>query len=879
MPSPAATRLLVLTTALATACLVAAAPSAAETVGVIVKLEDDPVATYKGGVARSAGGRVGTFAATARAATAPRLDPTSRAVASYRAYLAAKQRAFERTARQAIPGARTLYRYDMVLGGVAMEVPETAIATLERLPGVRAVYRDGVAELLTDKTPAFIGAKAVWGKVGGDDEAGEGVIVGILDTGIWPEHPSFADPDPKGKPYVAPPGTRACAFSGGANPGAPFACNGKLIGAYRFLAAHDACTTCPHSPEDFSSARDGDGHGSHTAGTAAGNRAVKATLFGLKRGKLSGMAPRAHIIAYKVCGPSRQCFFSDTVAAVQQAILDGVDVINFSVGGGDHPYFSVSELAFRDAYAAGIFVAAGAGNSGPTPDTVSHLGPWVTTVGASTHTRGFTSKLTLAAADGAKLKLAGNSVMPGIAKAVPVVDALGLGDESCLDATPDGAFTGAIAVCRANVVSQGANVLARGGVGAIVYDDPPIRLGRTDSQFLPAVELIDGSALGAFLAQHTGITAKFTAGKAAKTQPDVVIDFSSRGGPELAFGIVKPDLVAPGFAVVAADTPDHLDPAKRDGELFEVKRGTSMATPHVAGAGALLRDLHPDWTPGQIHSALLTTASTTGLVAEDGVTPATPFDRGAGRVQLKKAMAPGLTFDVPVDDYVDHAADLWTVNHPSVFLPAAAPNAVSVSRTAKSELAKESVWDLTVQPAPGLAVTVPAQLTLPAGGTAEFTIGVDKTIVPAGQVRHATLTMKYKSFVATLPISVVGSRPLPDLVLTIVFVSSPLTAGGPVQAGVQLKNVGAVTAGTSHTLLYLSTDPTFSQDDFQIAFCGTTAPLAPGATDVCGGTTDLNGLVAPGTYYAIAVLDVDGEVAESDESNNVAVMGTTVVVN
>lgn len=846
------------------------APSSPHAVGVIVKLEDAPVATYAGGIAR--------LAATARAATAARLDPASRAVASYRGYLAGKHRAFERAAQQAVPGARTLYRYDMVLGGVAMQVPEDAIATLAALPGVRAVYRDEAAPLLTDKTPKLIGAKAVWGKVGGDDEAGEGLIVGVLDSGIWPEHPSFADPDPKGKPYVAPPGTRGCAFSGGANPGASFACNGKLIGAYRFLAAYDACALCGHPFEDFSSARDADGHGSHTAATAAGNRAVPATIRGLKRGKLSGIAPRAHVIAYKICGPDNRCFFSDTVAAIQQAILDGVDVINFSVGGGDHPYLSPTELAFHEAYAAGIFVAAAAGNSGPGADTVVHRGGWVTAVGASTQARTFTSKLALAAEDGAKLKLVGHSVMPGIAKAVPVVDGRAIGDEACLDPTPDGALAGAIAVCRADLLSQGRNVLDRGGVGAIFYYDPPVPFGRTDTQFLPSVALPDGDALLAFLDQHAGVTAKFTTGKATKSRADVVADFSSRGGPEMAFGIAKPDLVAPGLFILAADTPEHHNAAVPDGELFQAIQGTSMATPHVAGAAALLRDLHPDWTPGQVRSALMTTALTAGLLAEDGVTPADTFDRGSGRVQLKKAMAPGLTFDVPAADFMAHADDLWSVNYPSLFLPVTGPNAVTVTRTAKSELAKESVWDLVVQAPPDLAVIVPAQLTLPAGGTADFTIGVDKSAVPAGDVRHAEVVLKHKAFAARIPITAVGARPLPDLVLTLVFFTSPVTAGGSIPAGVIVKNVGVADARPHRTGLYLSLDQTISPDDFRVGLCAVDAPVPPDGTAPCGGTFPLLN-VPPGTYYGIAAADGEDDVAESDENNNVSVMSTTVTVN
>jgi hypothetical protein len=347
----------------------------------------------------------------------------------------------------------------------------------------------------------------------------------------------------------------------------------------------------------------------------------------------------------------------------------------------------------------------------------------------------------------------------------------------------------------------------------------------------------------------------------------------------MTFGIGKPDLLAPGEKILAADTPEHHDPAAVDGELFQVIHGTSMATPHVAGAAALLRDLHPDWTPGQIHSALRTTALTATLVRDDGVTPADPFDRGSGRIQLKKAMAPGITFDVPVADYVTHADDLWTVNHPSVLLPVVAPNAVTVTRTAKSELAKESLWTLAVQAPPDLGITVPAAITVPAGGTADFTIGVDKSAVPAGAVRHAQLTLKHKAFVATIPITAVGSRPLPDLVLDLVFFTSPVTAGGSIPAGAVIENVGVAEAAPLRVSLHLSLDQALSPDDVFIGFCNVSAPTAPGATAPCGSTFPLFANVPPGTYYGIAAVDADGSVAESDETNNVAVQATTVTVN
>src|SRR5581483_6267726 len=180
---------------------------------------------------------------------------------------------------------------------------------------------------------------SIWNSLGGQAHAGEGEVVGGLDTGIWPEHPSFSDPDPLGNPYPAPPAQDAnlpCQFGSDVKGDVPFACNNKLIGAYRFMNTYEQFGP-PLQPGEFRSARDSEGHGTHTSSTAAGNAGVKATVFGVARGTISGIAPRAHLIMYRVCGADG-CFSSDSVAAVQQAIADGVDVINFSIGGGTDPY-------------------------------------------------------------------------------------------------------------------------------------------------------------------------------------------------------------------------------------------------------------------------------------------------------------------------------------------------------------------------------------------------------------------------------------------------------------------------------------------------------------------------------------------------------------
>jgi hypothetical protein len=180
-----------------------------------------------------------------------------------------------------------------------------------------------------------------------------------------------------------------------------------------------------------------------------------------------------------------------------------------------------------------------------------------------------------------------------------------------------------------------------------------------------------------------------------------------------------------------------------------------MSSPHVAGAAALLKDLHPDWTPGQIKSALMTTAKIKKVVKEEGATPINPFDAGSGRIDLKKAGDPGLTFDVPASDYTAHAADLWVVNYPSLYVPAL-PNSITVQRIAHSELSTASTWKLSVTTPPGLTVTVPPTLVVPANGEASFAITIDASSVPAGEARHAAVRLKSRGRQVHLPITIVG---------------------------------------------------------------------------------------------------------------------------
>ncbi len=539
---------------------------------------------------------------------ATRLDARSPASQAYLTYLEAQHRRFAAACKTSVPEAELVHSLKAVFGGVSLVIPADRLAALEALPGVAAVYPDELLPLLTERSPGFIGAPVLWDALGGSSTAGEGVIVAAVDTGVWPEHLSFADPDPLGNPYPPPPvrwagsGTGAgCDFGNeAANPDdAPFACNNKLLGAYDFTATYHALVGTGFG--EFLSARDSDGHGSHTLSTAAGNGGVVATLLGTYRGFVSGIAPRAHAVAYKACG-AFGCMHSDTAAAIQQAVLDGVDVINYSIGGGLAPYSDPVSLAMLDAYNAGVLVIVSAGNSGPEADTVQHREPWTLSVGASTTDRHFLSTVTLVAADGDSLVVEGASVTAGIASPTPVVRPPP-GREQCRFRFVEGTFDGEIVLCDRGSgarIQKSYNVAA-GGAAGLLFANLVTQGIATDTHFVPTVHLEDSeaAALKDFLSSHGAVTATFTGGATSSVAGDRVAAFSSRGGPGQILGVSKPDITAPGVQILAAHTPLPLDffggPPE---QLFQAIQGTSMATPHATGAAALLKALHPDWTPG-----------------------------------------------------------------------------------------------------------------------------------------------------------------------------------------------------------------------------------------------------------------------------------------
>jgi subtilisin family serine protease len=695
-------------------------------VHVMVKLDYDAAASYRGDIAG--------LAATSPSLTGRRITGKSPAEQAYNRYAGKVEGQFRAALTKSVPAARIGQSVRTVYGGVAVTLPANKVKTLMSIKGVSAVQADKLQHVDTVESPEFIGAPAIWDKVGGQPLAGRGVVFADLDTGLWPEHPSFANNPTLGNPPPAPSGQpRKCVF--GDNPltpaNDPFVCNRKLIGGQPSLATYNAVVGGEVYPD---SARDSDGHGTHTASTAAGDIVDHADPLGIDRGRISGVAPGAAILEYKVCG-LQGCFGSDSAAAVQQAILDGANVINFSISGGVQPFTDPVELAFLDAYNAGVFVAASAGNAGPGAGTTEHLGPWVTTVAASTQSREFRSTLTVSGG-GASASFVGTTLTPGVPSALPIVLAQNIPGYDKLCSTPlaAGAATGKIVACQRGVtgrIQKGFNV-KQGGAAAMILYNLPLADVESDNHFLPAIHLADGTAFLAFMTAHAGATGSFGAGVKANGQGDVMAAFSSRG-PGGQF--LKPDITAPGVQVLAGNTPTpDAVAAGPPGNFYQAIAGTSMSAPHVAGSALLMKALHPTWTPGAIKSALMTT-STTKVVKEDLKTAADPFDFGAGRVDLTKSGSAPIVFDETAARMASVGASGLTaldLNLPSVNVPAM-PGTVTLSRTATNVTGRNYEFTVAMKAPAGSTIQVsPGHGSIKAGKSRTFQVTITSN-APTGQ--------------------------------------------------------------------------------------------------------------------------------------------------
>lgn len=627
---------------------VALAAKASATV-FVVRLNGKPMVAYEGGM-------VGLPAT--KPGPGQKLNPKSSASMKYKRHLSDSHNA----AMAAVGAAKTkkLYSYSFAVDGFAAELSPAQATQLAALPNVVSVEPDVMYTTTTESSPDFLGlrgAGGLWEQVGGMDVAGEDVIIGVIDTGIWPEHPSFSDQldlsDPAGNSgfqnlaYGAPPSD----WHGRCQAGEQFSkddCNNKLIGARYYLEGfkHQGVIT-----QDYLSARDADGHGSHTASTAGGNADVPASVMGIDLGELSGMAPRARIASYKVCWNDQGCAGSDLTKAIDDAVGDGVDVINYSIGGGAG-VLSAQEISFLFAADAGVFVATSAGNSGPDAQTVGSpaVKPWVTAVGASTEDTGYEGTIDLG--DGSSFS--GASLTLGTGN-LPMVDSANAGSELCIPGELNPAVVAdKIVLCKRGAIARvdkSRAVAIAGGAGMVLYNADPGGSLVADAHFVPSVHVsdVDGPLIKAYIASAAAANGTLSGGQLVSTNGPNMAGFSSRGWNAITPDIIKPDVTAPGVDIFAAGTPSPMFGA--GGELFMAASGTSMSSPHVAGVGALLKQAHPDWSPAMIKSSLMTTGSA-DVRKEDGVTLADPFDIGAGHIVPVNAVNPGLVYDSNwVDDY------------------------------------------------------------------------------------------------------------------------------------------------------------------------------------------------------------------------------------
>ncbi len=821
-----------------------AVPAAADTLdtdGVyVVQMADLPVIAYDGSTAG--------YAAT-KPAKGAKIDVTSTAVTRWADNLKSKHG----NALRSVGATSRLYDYAYTYNGFAARLTGAQAKAMRSVAGVLAVSKQQTYTVDTSTTPGFLGLTdkgGLWEQLGGTKSAGENIVIGVIDSGIWPESLSFTDRiDANGTPTRAATGKLAYQQIPGWNAKCQNGeqwnnslCNQKLIGARYFNEGQGGNAAIDRDkPWEFNSPRDYNGHGTHTASTSGGNFAVPVTgaAAGIAPKGISGIAPRARIAAYKALwstesGDTAGGTTSDLVAAIDQSVADGVDVINYSVSGTQTNFADPVEISFLFAANAGIFVSASAGNSGPTPSTVAHPSPWITTVAAGTHNRDGRGSVTLgngATYSGASIAAAPvtaplvDSTAAGKAGADPAQVALCFSSADGGNALDPAKVKGKIVICDRGVTGRTNKSLAvseAGGVGMILVNTSPNSIN-ADLHVVPSVHLqsSDRAAVKAYAA---------TAGAEATINKAVLVTdapapftaaFSSRG-PLTAGGgdLLKPDVIAPGQDILAA-----VSPSTNRGYGFNLLSGTSMSAPHVAGLAALLMDLHPNWSPMAVKSALMTT----GYDVKDSASPAAlAFSQGAGHVKPNAAADPGLVYDSSWNDWLaflcgnssavgantckalkglGYSTDASDFNGASIAvgdlagIQTVTRKVTNVGSTASTYSAEADV--------PGLSVTVtPSTMTLEPGKSGTFTVTLQRTTATlnaytAGNLTWSDRTHSVRSPIVVRPVALAAPR---SVTAPVAGTSYGVTFGytGPFSATPRGLVPATVTAGT------VADDPTDS---------------------------------------------------------------------
>ncbi|PNT66989.1 hypothetical protein BRADI_3g19320v3 [Brachypodium distachyon] len=638
---------------------------------------------------------------------------------------------------------RLLHAYHHVGSGFAARLTCGELAAIAAMPGFVAAVPNVVYKVLTTHTPRFLELDTQQGGRNATAGSGDGVIIGVLDTGIFPDHPSFSG---VGMPPPPAKWKGRCDFNGSA-------CNNKLIGAQTFLSGGSSPPGARAPPTDEV------GHGTHTSSTTAGALVPGAQVLGQGSGSASGIAPRAHVAMYKVCA-DEGCDSVDILAGIDAAVSDGCDVISMSLGGDSVPFFNDS-IAIGTFAAAqkGIFISMAAGNSGPIHSTLSNEAPWMLTVAASTMDRLILAKVIL----GNNASFDGES-MPNTTATVGLVYAGASptrGAQFCGKGSLDGFdVKGKIVLCDLGGFGGDADaeVLRAGGTGMILANQ--ILDGYStfaDVYVLPTSQV--SYAAGELIKTYINSTANPTAQIAFKgtvlgTSPaPAITSFSSRGPSTQNPGILKPDITGPGVNVLAAWPFQVGPPAFDPRPTYNIISGTSMSTPHLAGIAALIKSKHPDWSPAAIKSAIMTTADVNDrsgeAILDEQHNIADLFAVGAGHVNPEKAVDPGLIYDIAPTEYIGYLCGMYTDQEVSV-IARTVVNCSTVTVIPQSQLNY-----------PSIAVTFPVNRTalapmivkrtvkLVGESPAEYQAVIE---VPAGGSVNVTVSPSVLSFSEASPV-------------------------------------------------------------------------------------------------------------------------------
>ncbi|MCD7466886.1 Subtilisin-like protease 4 [Datura stramonium] len=545
---------------------------------------------------------------------------------------------------------RLIYSYSNVLTGFAAKLSPDDLKEMEKMDGFVSARPEGLLDLYTTHSVNFMGLQQNMG-FWNDSNYGKGVIIGVIDSGIFPDHPSFSDDG------IPPPPAKwkgQCEFN-------VTKCNNKLIGARYFRSSGGG------TPWDEN------GHGTHTASTAAGHFVQGANIFGNANGTAAGVAPLAHIAVYKVCS-ALTCSESDTLAAMDMAIADGVDVLSLSLGKLTNNFYqdNIAIGAFS-AMEKGIFVSCAAGNSGPSSFSMANEAPWILTVGASTIDR----KIKATAVLGNKQEFDGESAFQPsdfpptlLPLAYPGSSASDSNAKYCTPASLSNVnVVGKIVLCEVGItarVDKGKAVKAAGGAAMILMNTESMaNTTVAEAHVLPVthVSYADGLKIKEYINSTSIPTATivFKGTIIGDDRAPVVAGFSSRGPNYASPGILKPDIIGPGVNILAA-WHVSLENNMNSNSRFNMISGTSMSCPHLSGVAALLKSAHPDWSPAAIKSAIMTTADVLNLrstlIEDETYLPADVFATGAGHVNPSKANNPGLIYDIEPSAYLPYLCGL-----------------------------------------------------------------------------------------------------------------------------------------------------------------------------------------------------------------------------